>query len=700
MVVALLLGGTVFAESVEWIDGIGQVAPPVWSINPTGPSSTDTISFRGPLDHSYGNSCSATSEFGGTPYLSINSFSKTIELKFQGPPPETCILIYKPAVGLKGEFGPLAPGNWIFKCTHPKISFLIDFVVSGGPLSVGTIYVDQGLPPTIWFPNGSSWSRAYPTLQDALAVAQPGHAIHVAKGTYVPDQGPGVLLGDRLASFVIPEGVKVLGSFGGWDAPNPDARDLDAHPTVLSGDLNGDDLWGILNISENSYHVVSATGSGRVDGVVITAGNADGTGNEGHGGGVLLESSTLVLRNCKIDGNKADFGAGVACVTGVAPTLVNTEITGNWATMLGGALYNDDANVEMTNCLVTGNTCGMADILGSDAIFNGMGSLVITNCTIADNRPGHGLPPNGRAIMNLVWGPGFVDTISIKNSILRNGGNEVWSSEPGIVTLHRNNIEGGTGGYAGSGNINQDPLFKNPGLFGIEGQWFFDDDGYTLLPGSPSIDAGNQALLPPGIVTDLNGNARVLGGQVDQGAYEGFGLPPAVVLVPYVVGQSQAVAQSTLASAGLVLGTVTQAYSPTVSVGRVISQTPLAGSTANVGSAVGVTISKGPAPGASWQLVTAIDITMTIPSNPPSFAISTSGPAASDVESNFAAEYKIEVTGVPAVGGNWTATPATGTIPAGTSTISFTVNSTNVHINSLPAGSQKVAEVKIFVRPQ
>jgi hypothetical protein len=118
----------------------------------------------------------------------------------------------------------------------------------------------------------------------------------------------------------------------------------------------------------------------------------------------------------------------------------------------------------MTNCLVTGNTAGSAPILGGDAILNSMGSLDITNCTIADNRPGHFAPANQRAIVNLVWGPGFVDTISIKNSIIRNGGNEIWSTEPGIVTLYYNNIEGGKGSYSGVGNIDQDPLFKNPGL--------------------------------------------------------------------------------------------------------------------------------------------------------------------------------------------------------------------------------------------
>ena len=285
----------------------------------------------------------------------------------------------------------------------------------------------------------------------------------MADGTYVPDDGSGVTAGDRAASFAIPDNVTVLCGYAGYGASNPDARDVDAYPTILSGDLKGDDLWGILNISENSYHVVSSSGAGTLDGAIITAGNANGSGDDGCGGGVFLKASSLRINACKIRGNKADFGAGVACLEGIAPVLINTEITGNWAWIFGGCLYNDDANIEMTNCLITGNTAGSADILGGDAILNAMGSLDITNCTIADNRPGHGAPANQRAIVSLVWGPGFVDTISIKNSIVRNGGNEVWSTEPGIVTLYYNNIEGGKGSFSGVGNIDKDPLFKNPG---------------------------------------------------------------------------------------------------------------------------------------------------------------------------------------------------------------------------------------------
>ncbi len=697
VVVAVFLCRPVWPASVTWIDGLGATAPSGWSISPPNPSPTSVITFRGPTDKSYGNSCSAEGAFGGTPYLSVNNSTKTIELKFQGPAPTKCILILVPAVGFQGDFGPLAAGKWTFQCTHPLIAFQLNFTVSGAAAG-HIIRVDRNAPLLIGLPDGSSWTKAYRNLHDGLAAAQSGDTIRVADGTYVPDDGAGVTPGDRAASFAVPDNVTVLCGYAGYGAPNPDARDVEAYPTILSGDLNGDDLWGILNLSDNSYHVVSASGSGTLDGAIITAGNANGSGDYGCGGGVLLESSSLQINACKIRGNKADFGAGVACLQGTTPVLRNTEITGNWAYIFGGCLYNDDANVEMTNCLITGNTAGSAHLLGGDAILNSMGSLDITNCTIADNRPGHGAPANQRAIVSLVWGPGWVDTVSIQNSIIRNGGNEIWSTEPSIVTVSYNNLEGGKGSYSGSGNIDKDPLFKNPGLFGIEGQWVFDDDGYTLKAGSPSINAGNQAYLPAGLTVDLNGNPRVQGGQVDQGAYEGVGLPPAVVLVPNVVTQTQSAAQAMITGAGLVVGTISQAYSSTIATGRVISQNPVGGSTAVVGAAVNLTISQGPAPGSSWVLERTSDLEMPIPNPPPSSLMSVSSSGSWTFYASGTTEYKIEVSGVASVGGSWTVDPSTGTVSAGSHTINFTIQGLNVNVSSLPPGTQKIAEIRFYTR--
>jgi hypothetical protein len=692
----VFLCGPLWAASVTWIEGLGVVAPSGWSMSPANPSTTTVITFKGPTDKSYGNSCTAEMAFGGTPYLAINTTAKTIELKFQGPAPTMCTMILKPAVGFQGDFGPLAAGTWTFKCMSAPVAFQFSFPVSGAS-SDHIIRVDRNAPLMLG-PDGSSWTKAYRNLHDGLAAAKSGDTVRVADGTYVPDDGSGVTSGDRTAAFVIPNNVTVLCGYAGYGASNPDARDVDAYPTILSGDLNGNDLWGILNLSDNSYHVVSASGSGTLDGAIVTAGNADGSADSGYGSGVFLKASSLHINACKIRGNRATFGGGVAVLQGVAPLLLNTEITGNWAFVFGGGLYQEDASTQITNCLITGNTAGSADILGGDAILNAMGSLDITNCTIADNRPGHGATANQRAIVNLIWGPPFVDTVSIKNSILRNGGNEIWSTESSVVTLYYNNIEGGKGSYSGLGNIDKDPLFKSPGTFGIEGGWFFTDDGYTLLAGSASINAGSQAYLPVGLATDLNGNTRVQGGQVDQGAYEGAGLPPAVVLVPNVVGQTQTVAQSTLTSFGLVVGTVSQAYSSTVAAGKVISQNPAAGSTAVVGSAVNLTISLGPAAGPSWVLQSTSDVRLTVPSPVPSLPITVTGANSWTFPASGATEYKIEIAGVAAVGGTWTANPSTGTVSPGTNTVDFTVQGLNVNVSSLSPGNQKLAEIKFYTR--
>jgi hypothetical protein len=66
------------------------------------------------------------------------------------------------------------------------------------------------------------------------------------------------------------------------------------------------------------------------------------------------------------------------------------------------------------------------------------------------------------------------------------------------------------------------------------------------------------------------------------------------VAVPNVVGLTQAAAQTALTNAGLTVGTVTTSPSETVQAGRVLSQTPTAGSNVAPGSAVSLVISSGP----------------------------------------------------------------------------------------------------------
>lgn len=69
---------------------------------------------------------------------------------------------------------------------------------------------------------------------------------------------------------------------------------------------------------------------------------------------------------------------------------------------------------------------------------------------------------------------------------------------------------------------------------------------------------------------------------------------PTSVAVPNVVGTTQAEARTIISGAGLITGAITEEYSSSVAVGVVISQSPRAGVSVSPGSAVALTVSKGP----------------------------------------------------------------------------------------------------------
>jgi hypothetical protein len=524
-------------------------------------------------------------------------------------------------------------------------------LLSRSVCSGAIVYVDQDAPG--WFPNGSSWSRAYASLQDGLAAARFGDEIRVANGTYKPDQGFGIASGDREASFIIFSGVHVVGGFAGYGAANPNARDVEANPTILSGDLNGDDQAGGLYVEENSFHVVSAFVLGwdaTLDGLTITGGTADGDGNDRFGAGLYVEAGApaaagvLNVKHCTIRNNTAVFGGGVASMSGIA-NFGGTRISGNRALAYGGALYADDSHIDMVNALLTGNTCDNAPSLGSDAIYSLGSSLTLASCTLADNGPA-----NGKAIANVAWASDAAHTTTVTNSILHNGGNEIWGTKSSIVSVEYSNIKGG---YSGVGNINSDPLFVDPGARDERGQWI--DGDYTLQASSPSIDSGDQLLLPVDhldldedgnteepLPVDLARDDRAQGKDVDQGAYEhdGSGTEPG----------------------------------------------------------------PEPEPGPGWLLVAEIDLVYDVPASPPTFPVSVTAVYNSTIATNFTTELAVLVEATSPAGGDWSDThfaPDPNPVPPGISSIRVKIIGEDFMPSALPPNSRnyEVAVLQIYARP-
>ena len=103
----------------------------------------------------------------------------------------------------------------------------------------------------------------------------------------------------------------------------------------------------------------------------------------------------------------------------------------------------------------------------------------------------------------------------------------------GVISLG-NNLIGDTNNSTQSSSawVSSDltGTFKNPlnPMLTPLGNYGGPTQTMALLPGSPAIDAGNNALIPSGVTTDQRGLPRIVNGNVDIGAFESSGFTIAV----------------------------------------------------------------------------------------------------------------------------------------------------------------------------
>jgi len=628
----LLMLSAASASEIEWIEGLE--GPDAWTIDPCEPGQNDTISFSGPVGP-VTNSCFAITYLGGTPSISVDDVNKVVELWFEGSVPDICPLIWAPVCGLSGQFGPLSPGSWTFESTQSSIAFEVPFTVA----SMGkTYYVDKDAPGP--YHNGKMWKWAFTNLQDALAIASAGDTILVAQGTYRPDEGGSETPGDRHAAFSPAPGVTLIGSCAGFGYSDPNHQDIDAYTTILSGDLDDDDLWGIVNKDDNSYQVVRVSGDKSemvtIDGFVITAGQADGMDPTNSGAGLAIDNAAVRLVNTTLSGNVSGFGGAISC-RNAELSMWNCIITGNSARIYGGGLYSYAGNVDMTNCLMTGNSASQEEITGGSAIHNLGGNLTILDCTIADNTDGT-TPADGKAITSYTWKLPADTNLVVANTILYNGGDEILTNHFDTVFVSYSDVQGG---WTGTGNISKNPQFTDPGQRSIEGQWINGD--YTLKSNSPCLNEGSNSLLPMDVADldkdenlteilpiDLNDNARIQNSIVDMGAYERAGASPEP--------------------------------DPNVQDG----------------------------------------VWVEVPEVAPDFPINLqSDPETYQVCLNFPAILTLQVTPTSAAGGTWTAwfDPDPGVIGPGCVDVTIVVRGENVDLSQLSPGIQQVAQLSIYIQP-
>ncbi len=359
------------------------------------------------------------------------------------------------------------------------------------------IFVDDDAPPG---GDGATWPTAYRYLQDALAEAAVSGvptAIRVARGRYTPDrdESGNVTPGDRAASFHLVNGLVLEGGYAGLGTRDPDLRDVRANLTVLSGDLDGDDGPSFANYDENSDHVLKGRYIDEttvVEGFTITGGNAT-LGNAGQGGGLLNEfASSPTLVDCSFLRNSARNSGGAVYSYASSPALVNCSFIGNrttgLTTGLGGAARFVRSDATLTNCSFVGNSGRQG---GAVQVY--LDSHVrLANCTFAGN-----VAAKGRALACVAFPQPSL--IELSNCILWDGSGEVWDSGCSIVMGYSDVL----GGWAGEGNIESDPLFRD--VHGPDNVLGTEDDDVRPGRSSPCIDAGDNTAIAAD-TTDLDGD--------------------------------------------------------------------------------------------------------------------------------------------------------------------------------------------------
>jgi len=345
--------------------------------------------------------------------------------------------------------------------------------------------------------DGSSWNDAYLNLQDGLFAANACAGIEeiwVATGVYTP----GETVSD---TFQLSDNLAIYGGFAATETLRTQ-RDWLANPTVLSGDIEGDDLTdpdGVVtsttNISgTNSYHVVVGSGVGaaaQLDGFSITAGRANGSGANDDGGGMYNDSGSPTLAHLRFSGNRASNRGGGMCNLFSTSALTNVTFFGNSAAF-GGGIGNYFSNPVLTNVTFSSN---LANYDGGGMFSWAISNPVLTNVTFSGNSAGQrgggifGYESNS-VLINVSFsgnsadnqGGGMYNSDSkpqVNNSILWNNQDSsglgtitatIANDVNSAITLTHSLVQasGGSGAWIGGsyldggGNLDSDPWFVEP----------------------------------------------------------------------------------------------------------------------------------------------------------------------------------------------------------------------------------------------
>lgn len=286
--------------------------------------------------------------------------------------------------------------------------------------------------------------------------------------------------------------------------------------------------YGYLTLSGSTFtNNTAGINGGAIDTIVaLTVTQSSFVNNNAvyRGGAINNFLGSIRVSQSTFSGNFGGaYGGGLANDAGAATVIASTFNT-NRTDGVGGALANNDSLLTIINSTFSGNS-SITNAAGSPGNGGGLSNrgtasaVTIINSTFANN--------TATNYGGNLWAENAV--ISLQNTLVTGG---VPTNCFGALTSQGHNLDSGnTCSFTATGDlVNVDPLFgplQNNGGATLT---------HALLPGSPAINAGDNANCP---ATDQRGVKRPGGPACDIGAYE-FNLEHSLFL-PLVTGNISAV---------------------------------------------------------------------------------------------------------------------------------------------------------------
>lgn len=223
-------------------------------------------------------------------------------------------------------------------------------------------------------------------VEDQTSVTMNGGTI---TGNEVTEQGGGVYIKDG-GSFTLNDGAEIsenkAGMTGGGVFVNG-YKDWDKAEFTMNGGAISENTAGNGKTGAGggigaygTYDGDRGNASVVINGGEITDNHVDFTGS--NGAGIAVESGSLTMKDCTVDGNTAaNLGGGIYSFNSDTD-ISNVTVSGNVATGSGGGIYINGYNVTLTDTVISGNQANQGGGIyaaGNNANVTMTGGSIVNN---------------------------------------------------------------------------------------------------------------------------------------------------------------------------------------------------------------------------------------------------------------------------------------------------------------------------------